>query len=387
VASIYIHIPFCEHKCIYCDFFSVAPEDPRDGHRTLIDRFLPALEKEIQIRAEDPRFQESYDSIYFGGGTPSLLSPSEIEKILDLISSKFSVAQNAEISLEANPGTVDKDKLRAFRSAGINRISIGVQSFDDEDLKFLTRIHNSTGAKACLREALSAGFENVSIDLIFSLPGQTAAKWKSNLEQAVDIQPAHISCYSLIIEPETPLFRMIQSNQVAPVDSDTDAGFYELAISFLTSNGYEQYEVSNFAKTDAGCARSNKCRHNLNYWDHTNYLGFGPSAHSFWKNERWWNISDIAAYIDKSSRHVIPLSGGEHLTQEQLLEEAVFLGLRSGGIDLDGLKREFRYDLMKDYGETILALIKKGYAQTEDNRFRLTPKGFMICDEICQMLH
>ena len=387
MASLYLHIPFCEHKCIYCDFYSVVPVESEISHRSLEGQFLSALKTEIEVRAEDQRFHGPYETIFFGGGTPSLLHPSEIEKILNLLSSRFAIQTNAEITLETNPGTVDKEKLRAFRSAGINRISMGIQSFHDEDLKFLTRIHTASEAKQCVRDCTAAGFENVSFDLIFSLPHQTLAKWKSNLEQAVELQPGHISCYSLIIEPETPLFHMVQLNQVTPIDSERDADLYEFTIDFLTSHGYEQYEVSNFAKPAAAGKPNFKCRHNLNYWNHSHYLGFGPSAHSFWKDERWWNISDLTAYIKQLGERTLPLAGGEHLTETQFMEEAIFLSLRSEGIDLEQFRRRFSRDLSTENVSIISELIQQGSARMESGRIRLTAKGYVLCDEICQTFH
>jgi oxygen-independent coproporphyrinogen-3 oxidase len=385
MASLYLHIPFCEHKCIYCDFYSVAPVESETGQRSREARFLSALKTEIEVRAEDQRFHEPYETIFFGGGTPSLLHPSEIEKILNLLASRFAIQTNAEITLETNPGTVDKEKLHAFRSAGINRISMGIQSFHDEDLKFLTRIHTASEAKQCVRDCTTTGFENVSFDLIFSLPHQTLAKWKSNLEQAVELQPEHISCYSLIIEPETPLFRMVQSNQVTPIDSERDADLYEFTIDFLTSHGYEQYEVSNFAKLAMPCKPNFKCRHNLNYWNHSHYLGFGPSAHSFWQNERWWNVSDLTSYIKQLNQRTLPLAGGEHLTETQLMEEAIFLGLRSEGIDLEKFRQRFSRDLSIENASIISELIQQGSARMENGRIQLTAKGYVLCDEIYQM--
>jgi oxygen-independent coproporphyrinogen-3 oxidase len=378
VASLYLHIPFCEHKCIYCDFYSIAPAESGETHHLLIERFLAALEMEIQLRAEDKRFHESVETIFFGGGTPSLLHPSEIEKLLNLLAIYFSIQTNAEITLETNPGTVDKQKLKAFRSAGINRISMGIQSFYDDDLRFLTRIHTASEAKQCVLDAYAAGFTNVSFDLIFSLPNQSLRRWESNLKQAIELQPTHISCYSLILEPGTQLFNMVQSKQVIPLDADSDAELYEFTINFLTSHGFEQYEVSNFAK------QNYKCRHNINYWNHSNYLGFGPSAHSFWENERWWNVSNITAYIEQLNKRILPLSGGEHLSETKLLEEAVFLGLRSEGIDFENIRQRFVRDLLKENSIIISELIQKGLARMEGERFQLTAKGYLVCDEICQ---
>jgi oxygen-independent coproporphyrinogen III oxidase len=384
MASLYLHIPFCEHKCIYCDFYSIAPTESGGSYSTLIGGFLPALEKEIRLRADDKRFNESIETIFFGGGTPSLLLPSEIEKILNLLASHFSIQTDAEITLETNPGTVDKHKLRAFSSAGINRISMGIQSFFDDDLRFLTRIHTASEAKQCVRDAYAAGFKNVSFDLIFSLPHQSLQRWKSNLEQAIELQPTHISCYSLIIEPGTPLFSMIQSKQVTPLDADADAELYEFTIDFLTSHGFEQYEVSNYALSIKENKQNYKCRHNINYWNHSNYLSFGPSAHSFWTNERWWNISNIAAYIEQLNKGVFPLAGGEHLSEMKLMEEAIFLGLRSDGIDIEKFRQRFAHDLLKENSAIITDLIQQGRARIENGRLSLTANGYLVCDEICQ---
>ena len=378
MASIYIHIPFCEHKCIYCDFYSIAPTESGEVYTSKVDGFLTALETEIQLRAQDARFHESIETIFFGGGTPSLLHPSEIEKILNLLASQFSIQPNAEITVETNPGTVDKQKLKEFHSTGINRISMGIQSFFDDDLRFLTRIHTAAEAKQCVLDAFAAGFTNVSFDLIFSLPCQSLMRWKSNLERAIQLQPTHISCYSLIIEPETPLFNMVQSKQVTPLDADGDADLYEVTIEFLTSHGYEQYEVSNFARPNF------KCRHNINYWNHSNYLSFGPSAHSYWTNDRWWNISNIASYIEQLNMVTLPLAGGEHLSEAKLMEEAIFLGLRSEGIDFEQFHRRFGRDLSQENSSLISDLIQQERARVDNGRLRLTAKGYLVCDEICQ---
>ena len=384
MASLYLHIPFCEHKCIYCDFYSIVPAESGKAYTSQVNGFLTALEQEIRLRGEDNRFHEQVETIFFGGGTPSLLHPSEIEKILNILASRFSIQTNAEITLETNPGTVDIQKLKAFKSAGVNRISMGIQSFFDDDLRFLTRIHTASEAKQCVLDAYAAGFNNISFDLIFSLPGQTLTRWKSNLEQAIELQPTHISCYSLIVEPETPLFNMVQSKQVALLDADSDAELYEFTIDFLTSNGFEQYEVSNFA-LPATLGKTNfKCRHNINYWNHSNYLSFGSSAHSFWKNERWWNISNISAYIEQLSKRILPLAGGEHLTETKLMEETIFLGLRSEGIDIEQFRRRFAHDLILENSAIISELIQQGRARIEGGRLRLTAKGYLVCDEICQ---
>jgi oxygen-independent coproporphyrinogen III oxidase len=379
MASLYLHIPFCEHKCIYCDFYSLVPVKSDVGRQSLEELFLTALTTEIELRAEAGQLHESYETIFFGGGTPSLLSPSTIEKILNLLASRFTIQPNAEITLETNPGTVDRKKLQAFRSAGINRISLGIQSFHDEDLKFLTRIHSASEAKQCVHDVYASGFKNLSFDLIFSLPRQSLLAWKSNLQQAVELLPQHLSCYSLIIEPGTPLFHMVESKQITPVDVDRDAEAYEWTIDYLNSHGYQQYEVSNFAQPRF------KCRHNLNYWNHSLYLGFGPSAHSFSGNERWWNISDLSTYLKKLSERTFPPREKERLSDAQLMEETIFLGLRSEGIDLEQFRRRFSHSLETENATVITELIQQERAKIDNGRLRLTAKGYLVCDEICRL--
>lgn len=378
MASLYIHIPFCERKCIYCDFYSIAPQDSSDKHSLIIERFLAALEKEIVLRSEELRFHTSYKTVFFGGGTPSILSPSDIDRIMNGLVSHFSLEPHAEITIETNPGTVNLEKLKAFRSMGINRLSIGVQSFRNEDLQFLTRIHTAEEAKQCMSDASAAGFDNISVDLIFSLPYQTIEHWHSNLVQALAHSLTHISCYSLILEPTTPLFRMVQSKQITPLDTEHDAELYEFTIEFLSSHGFKQYEVSNFARPGF------RCRHNINYWSHNNYLGFGPSAHSLWDNERWWNSADIITYADLLNKGVAPLSGGEHLTEKQLMDEAIFLGLRSDGISIENYSKRFQRNFLEDFQSNISHFERQGLMQIENNRLHLTPKGYLLCDEICQ---
>jgi oxygen-independent coproporphyrinogen-3 oxidase len=387
VAGLYVHIPFCEHKCIYCDFYSIAPQDASRSTDELIGRFLASLRTEIALRAQEERFRVPYETIFFGGGTPSLLSPSSIEQVLTLLADSFRIENGAEITLETNPGTVDLSKLRAFRSAGVNRLSVGVQSFHDDELRFLSRIHSAREAKECLRDACKAGFDNVSLDLIFALPQQTKERWVSNLRQAVELGPKHLSCYSLIVEPSTPLWRMVESRQVSLLDVEEDARLYEHTMEYLAACGYEQYEVSNFARP--GYAS----RHNTNYWNHTNYLGFGPSAHSFWSSSafgsdarRWWNIANVAGYSERLERGSMPVAGEEQLTIEQLVREEILLGLRSDGIDVAGFRKRYDRDLLVSRRSQIDSLIDSEMATLERGKLRLTVKGYLVCDEISAAL-
>lgn len=375
--GLYLHVPFCEHKCIYCDFYSIAPRESGDQHVALIERFENSLFREIEMRGNDPVFQSRFDTVFFGGGTPSLLAPSNISHILRALSEKFPIDANVEVTLETNPGTVDAEKLHAFRDSGVNRLSIGVQSFHDDDLRFLSRIHSSEQASTCVRNAYEAGFENVSVDLIFSLPSQTLERWKINLERAVALQLPHLSCYSLIVEPNTPLSRMVKAGQVAPLSQEADAEMYEFTIGFLGDHGYEHYEVSNFSKPGF------RSIHNGNYWNHGEYLSFGPSAHSFWGTKRWWNISNVTRYADLLERGILPLAGEESLTQTQMRDEAIFLGLRSGGIDVAGFRRRFKEDLFWKHKDMIDQLLASNLAVREGDHFRLTSRGYSLCDDIC----
>ncbi len=384
LASLYLHIPFCEHKCIYCDFYSITPNDrPAEG-RAFVKRFLAALDREIDLRASEEHFAQRIETIFFGGGTPSLLQPKEIASVLEKLRRCFHIDPKAEITLETNPGTVESAKLGDFRSVGINRLSIGIQSFHDDDLRFLSRIHTAEEAKACVNNAFAVGFENVSLDLIFALPSQSADRWKANLQQAVALNPTHLSCYSLIVEHNTPLARMVQAKQVMPLSVEEDAALYELTMEFLSSRGFEQYEVSNFAKPGF------KSRHNSNYWNHVDYLGFGPSAHSFWREReapfsarRWWNIANVIGYAERLERDRLPQAGEERLTREQLREEEIFLGLRSEGLDVAGFRKKYRRDILQEYGTYVAELIRQNFAILEGDRLRLTSKGYLLCDEIC----
>ncbi len=372
LAGLYLHIPFCEHKCIYCDFYSIENLQP-------MEKFGKLLQREIQLYHQYSNRQE-FDTIFFGGGTPSLLSPSTMGEILQTLHTTFRVTQDAEITIEANPGTVDKHKLTEYRKLGINRLSFGVQSFHQDDLQFLTRIHTAEEARRAVADAQEAGFDNINVDLIFSLPKQTLKRWEENLRQAVALNTQHISAYSLIVEQNTPLARMVQSKQVNVLSPEIDAQLFETTMEYLPAHGFEQYEVSNYAK--AGL----HSRHNLNYWTHGNYLGFGPSAHSFFSGRRWWNIANLRTYSEKLTADELPVAGEETLTDEQLIDETVMLGLRSRGIDLVQFKKRFGIDLTEGNGFPVEDLLSEKLAVVDNMVLRLTSKGFLLCDEISRRL-
>lgn len=312
--GLYVHVPFCISKCVYCDFYSITTIES-------IPQWLEAIEKEMTFYYSTfPRF----DSLFIGGGTPSLLQEYYLSTLYSALRSHFSFEGNSEITIEVNPDDVDEKRLDLFHSCGINRISFGIQSFVDRELVFLRRRHTSAQAKQAIEAAIEAGFSNISLDLIYGIPGQTNKDWIATLEQAVSFKAHHISCYQLTSEGETPLKIMITNGVIhLPPDSRT-ADFFLLTSRFLKSYGYIHYEVSNFA------AEPNLfCFHNTKYWNHTPYLGLGPSAHSFDGKKRWWNHKSLDKYCSLLSEGEPPVEEFEILSLEQLQMERIYLGLRT----------------------------------------------------------
>jgi oxygen-independent coproporphyrinogen-3 oxidase len=369
--AIYVHIPFCDYKCIYCDFYSIITSDN-------FSSFLQSLKKEIKYYAESHSSDRIITSIFFGGGTPSLMQPEYLDEIISSIAQNYNVSDDAEITMETNPGTVDKDKLRKFRTAGINRISIGVQSFNDDELKFLTRIHDSNSAIKTLHYAADSGFENISLDLIFNLPGQTKQKWISNLKQAIQLPITHISTYSLILERGTILNKMILDGKVKMQSDDHDADLYVTTIDFLTQQGFYQYEVSNFTMLGY------ECKHNNAYWQYKDYLGLGTSAHSFVDGKRWWNFSSLKKYIGEIKKHNYAIAGYEDLSEEDAHNEFVMLALRSSGLILKNYKEKFGDDWLKKNYHYFEQLENDNLIYNENKIIKLTKKGYAVCDEILQ---
>ena len=369
--AFYIHIPFCDHKCIYCDFYSIITSDN-------ISSFLQSLKKEIKYYAENYSSNRIITSIFFGGGTPSLMQPEYLEEIISSIAENYTVSTEAEITMETNPGTVDKDKLQKFRSSGINRISIGVQSFNDDELKFLTRVHNSNTAVETLHIASEVGFENISLDLIFNLPKQTKQIWLSNLKQAIQLPIKHISTYSLILERGTILNKMILDGKIKMQSDDHDADLYETTIDFLTQNGFYQYEVSNFTKPGY------ECKHNNAYWQYKDYFGLGTSAHSFVDGKRWWNYSSLKRYINEINTNGNAVANHEELSPEEFHNEYVMLALRSSGIKLNKYKNTFGDNWLKKNYSYLEKLENENFIFLDDSNIKLTKKGYTVCDEILQ---
>jgi len=378
MSSLYLHIPFCERKCIYCDFYSI------EGLASM-DAFLDALHLEIG-RYADVGSGMKFNTIFFGGGTPSLLNPEQVSAILDCLHHAFDIAPDAEVTLETNPGTVDLPKLSGFRKAGINRLSVGIQSFHEDELLFLGRIHDAAQAKECILLARKAGFENVSIDMIYSLPGQSLERWEANLNQALALSPDHLSAYGLIVEDKTPLAKLVRAKQVSPNPPESEAALFEFTMKRMNENGYEHYEVSNYARPGY------RSIHNLNYWRHGSYLGFGPSAHSFWGSprsqlgRRWWNVASVTAYVNRIREGELPIASQEMLSDDALMTERVFLGLRSDGLDMQAFRKEFGGTLLDKHSRLIEGFVESDLACIEGEVLRVTSKGYLLCDEMSARL-
>ncbi|MCX7983745.1 MAG: radical SAM family heme chaperone HemW [Bacteroidetes bacterium] len=375
MALVYIHIPFCKQKCTYCDFCSLPVLEV--GFSS-IERYFECLRDEIHRRTSLLKEIKSIDTIYFGGGTPSLAPPKYLSTLLHDLATVVPFSTNHEISIEINPGTVTYEDLCAYRRFGINRISIGVQSFNNDELQFLGRIHTGEDARRCIEAAKEAGFTNISVDIICALPQQTKESLLSNLRTVVAYGVHHVSCYTLMVEPQTPLYAMVRDGRVVPLNDEVTAELYLAASEYLRSQGYVQYEVSNYAKPGY------ECRHNCGYWYREPYFGFGASAHSFFERRRWWNTNDIQQYCELIERGTLPLSGEEELTDENIRQEVLYLGLRSKGVDCRLYEMLFGENFYDRYREIIDDLVIHKYACYENNYFRLTPIGYAMCDELCQ---
>jgi oxygen-independent coproporphyrinogen-3 oxidase len=378
VSSLYIHIPFCERKCLYCDFYSIESLSARRP-------FLDALLREIEITAEN-EWRGELRTLFFGGGTPSLLNPDELAEILEHLRLHWMLSPDAEVTVETNPGTVDKAKLSAFRSLGVNRLSIGIQSFDEAELRFLSRIHDQKQAVRAVEDARAAGFDNVNIDLIFSLPGQTSEQWRATVRRAIELEPEHLSAYSLIVEDDTPLARLVHAGNVVPNGIDVEADLYRQTMEWMGESGYEHYEVSNYARG------GRRCLHNLAYWHHDSYLGFGPSAHSFehrgdGTGRRWGNVANISTYVRALKEDRVPRSFEETLDRRALARESVFLGLRADGLPLHPLLEQYGFDVAAARSNELEGLLKESLAVLDGEVLRLTDRGYLLCDEIaCRLM-
>ena len=323
------------------------------------------------------------DTLYFGGGTPSVLKAKNIEHIIENAYRLFNFLHDTEITIEVNPGTVTSEKLKGYQSVGINRINIGVQSFQDANLDFLGRIHSGNDAELTIIEARKAGFDNIGIDLIYGIPGQTKKTWLSDLRKAVEFEPEHLSCYMLTYEKGTPLDRERRQGKFKPVAGSLLAELFETTMEYLTAHGYVQYEISNFAKN-----ASRISRHNFKYWSFSPYLGFGPSAHSFIEPRRYWNYRNVKKYIENVKEGRVPIEEKEILSKEQRMTEMVYLGLRkTDGIDIDAIDGNLGINFYQMFAEKIKQLEEDGYIHQimPENRCTLSRKGMLFLDSIASM--
>jgi oxygen-independent coproporphyrinogen-3 oxidase len=365
--GLYLHIPFCSAICPYCDFAVLTGGSERR------ERFTEHLVSEIGLWSGDVENFRGIDTVYFGGGTPSALSPEQLGRIVESVKSGLPVVEDAWIFLEANPEDVTPESVGAWRELGVRTLSLGIQSFEAEALAFLGRRHSPEQARRSVELARSAGFHTVAFDLIYGLPGQTVEDWRRTLETAVTLEPDHLSCYQLTIYEGTPFGFRLARGKMTEAPEEAQADLFLLTHTFLREAGWPGYEVSNFARSP-----EHRSRHNRKYWDHTPYLGLGPSAHSFARNRRWWNERKINPYesrIDASER---PIAGSEELTAEDLALEALMLGLRTvEGIDLEQFRRRYGVDL-------VMPERMEGLLEIEDGRLVPTLEGWAVADTLAR---
>ena len=368
IPGLYIHIPFCFSKCHYCDFYSLTSI-------SAVPDFLDALFKEMEMYRN--RFN-SFDSVYIGGGTPSLLSPQQLEQILTNIREKFDLSSKPEITIEANPADLNRSYLESIREIGINRINIGVQSFDHKVLGFLGRRHSLKQAISAIEASKKAGFRNMGLDLIYGVPEQDIEAWLDSLKQTVAFSPEHLSCYQLTLETKTPLGKRYQAGEFSIPGEELQYEFFMKTSEFLEDAGYNHYEVSNFAR-----GKEYTSRHNQKYWDHSPFLGLGPSAHSFQCNQRWWNHHSLDQYLATINAGNLPVEETETLTMEQLRLEALYLGLRTKkGIFLQDFKNQYHYDLFIEKKKILAKLEEEGFISIQNGYLYPTQTGLAVADSL-----
>ena len=372
MSGIYIHVPFCKSKCTYCNFFSLVTEKK-------VDDYVEALKKEIVDR-RSYLGDELVETIYFGGGTPSLLPTKYVEEILELLHKNYNIISNPEITLEINPDTIDKEKMLALKQLGVNRMSVGIQSFHDDDLRYLGRRHDSRHAMQVLEDLKAVDFEKITLDLIYGMPTLTEEKWNKNLDIFFSTGITHLSAYALTVEPKTILGQKIEKGELQGVSEEETIRHYDVLVERTKANGFEHYEISNFAKE--GC----RSRHNSIYWKDVKYLGLGPSAHSYDGNSRQWNVSNLTKYIQLVGNSE-EYYEKEILTLDDKFNEYVMTSLRtSWGCDVEKIERDYG----KSYSSHFLKNVKKylgaGEMLKDVNTYKLTDEGMLFADGIAAEL-
>ncbi|MBS1519051.1 MAG: radical SAM family heme chaperone HemW [Bacteroidetes bacterium] len=367
MAGIYIHIPFCRKRCSYCDFFFII-------NTKLKREFLSALKKEISLHSDNYR-GEIFDTVFFGGGTPSILTADEISGILTSLKENFRIERSSEISVEANPEDFSRKKTEEYINAGVNRFSFGVQSFIDAELKFLTRQHTSDSAQEVIKFTSSL-IKNVSADIIYSLPSQTSEDISYSIDRAVECGVSHISAYSLTYEKGTSLYKSFEKEPAMKNDPSLEAELYLSVSEKIISEGFDHYEVSNFAK------KGFESRHNLKYWTYENYLGLGPSSHSFFHKKRWNNPLSFSSYVNSLVNNILPAENIYEPDKNQSELEYIMLGLRSIGIEFGKYEKLFGADFLKKYERSVNDITSKEFAVLTKDNLRLSESGYCLADEI-----
>ncbi|RII28508.1 MAG: coproporphyrinogen III oxidase [Geobacter sp.] len=375
--SLYIHFPFCVRKCLYCDFNSLA------GSPVTPEEYVMALVREMELRAATLTAPVTAPTLYLGGGTPSLMPPELVKRVIDGARKWYGLLSDAEVTIEANPGTVDRQKLAGYRAAGVNRLSLGVQSLDDAMLVRLGRVNSARQAVEAVVAARDAGFANLGIDLIHGLPGQTVVMWRDDLERVVALSPGHISAYGLSVEEGTPFHALASAGQLDLPDEEAAVEMLELTTDLLREAGYEQYEISNFARPGL------RSRHNQVYWRRGEYLGFGAGAHSFLREGRWgrrWHNPDYpAAYLQALTEGLPPEEEPTTLGRHDAMAEFMFLGLRLlEGIDRSRFREEFGVRVDEAYGAEVASLTVSGLLELAGDRLRLTRTGLRLANQVFQ---
>ena len=373
--SLYLHIPFCHTRCYYCDFNTYA------GILPLREPYVRALLAEIALAGEQARHDDGSPrrarTIFFGGGTPSLLTVTQIKRLLHACRAAFALDEDAEITLEANPGTLTSEQLVGLRAAGINRLSLGSQSFDAQLLKTLGRIHTPAEITQALSHARAAGFTSINLDFMFGLPGQSMHQWQETLAQALMLRPEHLSLYSLIIEEGTPFFNWTQEGRIVPGDEDLCADMYEYADELLQTAGYVNYEISNWALP------GHQSRHNLTYWRNLPYIGMGAGAHSFFAGKRFSNERDPQQYINTLKKQQLPVVESETIEATQEMSETAFLALRTAsGLHLPTFEERFATPFASFVGNRLRVVEEAGLLEQEEGWLRLSKRGRLLGNEV-----
>ena len=368
--GIYIHIPFCKAKCFYCDFNSFACRDD------LVPAYFSALKKEIALYSEKLKGY-NIKSVFIGGGTPSSVDAQYIYEVVNLLYKELDIDKEAEISIETNPGTLTEEKLKSYKALGINRLSMGLQAWQDSILESLGRIHTAKEFEQNFKMARRIGFDNINVDLIFGIPGQTLEDWRHTLEKVTSLEPEHLSCYSLKIEEGTVFGDRFERGELVPLDDNIDREMYNFCKDFLFQKGYKHYEISNFAK------EGYRCRHNLIYWKAEEYVGLGAGAHSFFESTRFNNVYDPESYIDYIKNGKEVSENFEYIDSKESMGEFMILGLRLiDGISMEDFKTRFNEEIGNVYGSQIDKMVKKGLLIVKDGRVVLSSSGLDYANQV-----